>query len=504
MKIIEKFNHLFFVILITILYTVTFIFIDFSDSPINGFNDFLLIAFKGGFFVIATFVLLYFISVNRYLFFVLFPLLTVCCTALSYFKITLHVQLTQMVLDLAVVNDFRTSMEAISWQLISLLLLSLIISILISVYRFKQIKLKHQWIHLILSGIVLFGLNYHEDIGLALSRHTPYSIYYSVSGYFENRRIISQERPVFGGQNVCNSDSLTVVFVLGESLRAKNMQINGYDRPTTPYICQEHNLVSFTNIYSEYAYTHTSVPYILTRANHEKPDLGYQERSFISIMKQAGYHTAWLANQESINTYTYFMNECDSLVYISNGKSLFIFNKWLDEDIIPHYKHLLNLPYKRNFLLVHTVGSHWYYNNHYPDSFMRYKPVIKSKVISSNTHEEMVNAYDNTIIYSDYIWHQLIEELRDRNAILVYLADHSENMGEDGHYAHGDGDWPAQHNPGCFVWYSDKYQASFPDKIEALKRNKDKNYNTSFLFHSILDASDIKSSYINQAENIFR
>ena len=500
----DKIKPLLFVFGLTMLYAFTFILIDFIDTPISNVTDFLAISAKWGFIVAATFILLCFITINKYVFSVLFPLLTVCCTALAYYRVVMHVQLTQMVLDLAVVNDFRTSWEAISWQLIILLLLSLIVSILLVIYRWKHIHFKREWVYFLVCFCILFGMNSYWVISLPLSRYTPYSIFYSVKGYFENRKIIAKERPLFESNAVCHSDSLTVVFVLGESLNENHLQINGYKRQTTPYLMKEKNVVSFTHIYSEYGYTHESVPYILTRANHEQPDLGYSERSFISILNQVGYRTTWLANQESINTYTYFMNECDSLVYISNGKNLFLFGKWLDEDIIPHYKHILDLPYKRNFLLVHTVGSHWYYNNHYPDSFMRYKPVIKSKVITSNTHEEMVNAYDNTILYSDYIWHQLIEALRDRNAIFVYLADHSENMGENGHYAHGDGDWPAQHYPACFVWYSDKYQASYPDKIEAMKRNKDKNYNTSFLFHSILDASDIESSYINQTENIFR
>ena len=488
--------------MITIFYGFTFILIDFIDTPTNGLNDVLSVICKWAFFSSASFILLYFLSSNKYIFSFLFPILTLCCTVLAYFKLTMHVQLTQVVLDLAVVNDFRTSIEAVSWLLVVIIIIALFISIYLVIYRFKKISLQYWWIHLIGSGIILLILNYFA--GLPLSRHTPYSIYYSVVGYFENKRIIETERPLFNNKSICKSDTLTVVFVLGESLKSNHLEINGYNRHTTPYLMKEKNIISFPNIYSEYGYTHESVPYIMTRANHKNPNLGYKERSFISILKQTGYKTTWLANQETINTFAYFMNECDSIVYISNGKNLFIYNKWLDEDIIPHYKRILNEPNKRNFLLVHTVGSHWYYNNHYSEAFQCFQPITKSKVISSNTHEEMVNSYDNTIVYSDYIWHLLINELKDKNAILIYLADHSENLGEDGHYTHGDGDWPTQHQPGCFVWYSDQYQQKYPEKIKALKRNKEKLYNTSFLFHSILTAADVESVYINKSENIFQ
>ncbi len=127
-----------------------------------------------------------------------------------------------------------------------------------------------------------------------------------------------------------------MVFVLGESLNAKNMQINGYKRPTTPYLMKEKNVVSLPHIYSEYGYTHESVPYILTRASHKAPDLGYKERSFISILKKAGYQTTWLANQESIVTYSYFMNECQ---YMKMNTLLKIYNclkyEWPSVEVDP-------------------------------------------------------------------------------------------------------------------------------------------------------------------------
>lgn len=504
MKISKIIPFLVFVSGLTLLYGMTFILIDFIDTPVNGIKDILIVALKWGYMTVMTSILLYFMSVNKYFFSIFFPLLSVLCATLSYYKLTLNVELTQMVIDLALVNDFRTSFDAVSWQLFFLLLAVLFLSVWIVIYRFKKIKVSYSWIQLCIAFALLLIIDNTYVLSKPLVRHTPYSIYYSFQSYFENRRIIAKDRPELNGKVHSESDSITVVFVLGESLSIKNMQINGYKRPTTPYICKEKNLISLSRIYSEYGYTHESVPYILTRADHEHPDLGYSERSFISLFKKVGFRTTWLANQESINTFVYFMNECDSLINVSNGKSLFIFSKWLDKDILPHYKNVLNEHYTKQFLLVHTVGSHWYYNNHYPDSFKRFIPATKSKLVTSNTHEEMLNSYDNSILYSDYIWHLLINELRDRNAILIYLSDHSENMGEDGHYTHGDGDWPAQHYPGCFIWYSDKYKLLYPEKIANLEKNRDKEYNTSFLFHSILDAADIQYSYLNDDEDIFK
>lgn len=493
-----------FILLLTLFYGFTFILIDFIDTPVNNIKDTLYVSAKCGYMMVMTAILLYFLSVNKYIFAITFPTLSVLCGILSYYKLTFHVELTQMVIDLALVNDFRTSFDAISWQLILLVIIILVLSVLVVVYRFKKIKVKYGLLQLIVLFLLLLFIDSNFTLSQPLVRHTPYSIFYSFQSYFENKRIIAENRPYFQEQVRCNSDSLTVVFVLGESLSAKNMQINGYKRNTTPFICNEKNLINLPHVYSEFGYTHESVPYILTRADHKNPEKGYEERSFISLLKKAGFQTAWLANQESVNTFVFFMNECDTLINVSNGKSLFIFSKWLDEDILPHYKKVLNYGIAKQFLLVHTIGSHWYYNNHYPDSFKKFRPVTQSKIVSSNSHEDIINSYDNTVLYSDYIWHLLINELRQRNAILIYLSDHSENLGEDGHYTHGDGDWPAQHYPGCFVWYSDRFKSLYPEKISHLEQNKDKDYNTSFLFYSILDAADIVSSYLNHPENIFR
>ncbi len=158
-----------FVLLLTVLYAFSFIIIDFIDTPVSDISDYFIIGMKWGFVVIATFILLYFISINKYIFAVFFPLLTVSCTALAYYRLTLHIQLTQMVLDLAVVNDMRTSWEAISWLLIFYLLLALIMSIAIVIYRFKYIIFKYTWIQFVVCFGVLLIMDSIWQISLPLS-----------------------------------------------------------------------------------------------------------------------------------------------------------------------------------------------------------------------------------------------------------------------------------------------------------------------------------------------
>ena len=191
------------------------------------------------------------------------------------------------------------------------------------------------------------------------------------------------------------------------------------------------------------------------------------------------------------------MKECDRLKYVSSGKVSYIYDKWLDTDLLPYLDDELRRKEPRKLIILHTVGSHWYYNTHFTDEYQKFIPVTNSKILSSNTFEQIRNSYDNTILFSDYFWNQVIKRLKKRNAVLIYLSDHGECMGEDGHFIHGSVDNEPQHLHGSFVWYSDIFASKYHDKVDALLFNKDKRYKSYFLFHSILDAADIKTEYID-------
>ena len=495
---------LLFVFIITVAYALIFTLSEFSDSPYSNFHDFMVLAFQWVAIAVGTFGLLYLLSINKYIFAITFPLLVAFSTVLAYYRYTVNATLTPMTIELALINDLRTNMQVVSWQLVSLILLSIVVSVAIVCLRWKKISFTRPYIHLIVAlGIIFMTNSFIPQLKRPLTQRMPYSIYYNFKLYFEIRDVAAEHRETFTSESVANSDSLVVVFVIGESLRNDHLQINGYERETTPYLMEEDNLVSLTDIYGAECFTHTSVPQIMTRADSANPQRAYDEQSFVTIFKDAGFRTTWIANQESVATYAYFMNECDTLIYVNGDKSVYTFDKWLDEDILPHLENELKDDNPTQLHILHSIGSHWWYNSHYTDEFERYTPVIKSRVVSSNTQEEMINSYDNTILYTDYFIKETIDLIRDKKSILIFLSDHGESLGEDGYYLHG-ADRPELHYPAAFVWYSDKYAQSFPDMIENLKDNSDKKYRSDYLFHSIIDAADITTEYIEPQLSIFR
>ena len=494
-----------FVTLLTIASGLMFTMADFYKMPYRSTGDLLVIVMQFGVIEVATFMFLWLISCKKYVFAVVFPIFTMASAVAAYFRLTANVTLTPMAIDLALVNDARTTMDVVTWQLVAYILVCTAAGVAAVAVRFRHVKVKHEWVQMAVSAVA-FGMYMQiPRFAAPIRGRIPFVIYYATKDYLDNRHIANEERPAFEGKTWCKSDSVDVVFILGETLRAKNMQVNGYGRPTTPFLAKETNAVSLPNIYSEYGFTHTSIPYLLTRANPDNKEIAYSERSFIDLFKRAGYSSAWIANQESVETFVYFMNEADTLAYVNSGKSVYVFDKWLDEDILPELDRLTAVQSHctRRLYVMHTIGSHWWYNAHYPTTYARWKPELKSRVISANTHEEFVNSYDNTVVYSDWFWQQVRDRFRQRNAIVIYLSDHSENLGENGVYGHGEDTEPL-HYPGCWVWMSDRYRSAHPDKWEALNANKLKHYNSAFLFHSILDAGDISTKYIDKKYDIFR
>ncbi|RQP12895.1 MAG: phosphoethanolamine transferase, partial [Chryseobacterium sp.] len=107
------------------------------------------------------------------------------------------------------------------------------------------------------------------------------------------------------------------------------------------------------------------------------------------------------------------------------------------------------------------------------------------------------------VLYTDGFIDQVISSLTKKNAIVIYLSDHGEALGEDGNWLHA-GTGNGIKNPAALVWYSDLYGKKYPERVRALRQNARRRYMTDFLFHSILGAAGIESTAIEPSLNIFR
>lgn len=478
---------------------------EFIDNPSNGFTGFLILFFHWGMILAATFFVLTLSAINKYIFAIFLVLFATMGSMLAFFRYAYKATLTPTIIDASIHNDLGTTMDVISFELIGYVVLNIVIALLFVRYRFNKIQVTNKLVHALVAVLVIslfFGLN--SRVKTSLLQRFPFSVYHNFSEYNKLKITISEIKTNPDPNiSICESDSLTVILVLGESLRADHLGLNGYARETTPLLSKRKNIYSFPHIHTEYTNTNRSLPHILTRADSVNIDLAFEENSFIELFKQCGFSTAWISNQDAANTYVGFINECDTTIYAHPEKSVYNYNEWLDEDLLPHTEQLLTKDSPLKLLVLHTIGSHWYYNNHSAEGFRLFKPISTSRVLTQNSNQQIINSYDNTIVYTDFFLDKLFKLLENENALVLFISDHGEVLGENGEWLHA-GDNPASQNTACLVWHSDSYAEKHPQKIEALKQNKDKRYRTDFVFHSILDGATIPSRLIQKELNIFQ
>jgi glucan phosphoethanolaminetransferase (alkaline phosphatase superfamily) len=318
--------------------------------------------------------------------------------------------------------------------------------------------------------------------------------------YLQQQRQQHHQMPAYTVESSTNS--LDIVVVIGESARADHFSLNGYHRLTNPRLSQRTNVVSLPHIYSEHTHTLASLPILLTRADSLHPEYQYSETSFAAILRNEGYHTAWISNQDLGETFATFPAECDTTVWVNAGKSVFVFSGWYDEELLPEMDKQLAKESTKNLIILHTIGSHWYYNNHVPDMYNYFQPTTDNRVVTNNRHEAVINSYDNTIRYTDLVLDSIIARMTNRCAIVFYISDHGESLGENGNWLHAAGAEETKY-PACVIWYSDVFAQQYPEKITALYANKNNRYRTDFLFHSVLSAAGISVVDIDSTMNIF-
>lgn len=507
MRKISKKNfirYIIFLLACTSWVGVFFILSDFIDYPKNDIISTLIIFAQWAFICFCAGSLIYLLSVNKYIFAVLFPALSIIGSILTYYKLGYKATLTPMIIDATLHNDLRTSLDVVSPFLIIFICLCLIISFVFVWVRFKKITVERSYWHLIIALIVMYCIfNISPRIRISINQRFPFSVYANIAEYNSIQTKGATIR-IDTDKNIhyLSTDSLIVVFVIGESLRADHLSLNSYKRTTNPKLSKRDNIVSFPNIFSEYTNTNRSLPHILTRADSTNTEVAFTETSFISTFKHCGFSTTWISNQDAANTYIGFMKESDTIIYAHPEKTVYDFNLWLDEDILPITEHNLTKSNKSKLIVLHTIGSHWYYNSHFSDKYKIFKPITSSKILSQCSPTEIINSYDNSVLYTDFFLDELIKLLERKKAILVYLSDHGETLGENGEWLHA-GENSVSKNPACIIWYSDSFNAQFPEKVIALKANKNRRFRTDFLYHSILSAGNIPSKSILRQLDIF-
>lgn len=304
-----------------------------------------------------------------------------------------------------------------------------------------------------------------------------------------------------------------VIFVIGESARAQNFAYNGYKRNTNPHTSKIQNLIYFRDFTSCGVITAISVPCMLTpypRKDYSHRNLSFYSDSVLDVVKKAGVSVYWLSNNGG---------ECVGGVCNRLDKDkVMYFNKsgQFDGDMLPHIESIIknasnnkiinqiakgrakeNSSQNNTLLVVQLQGSHGArYDLRYPKEFERFSPVCANNELSQCNSQHIQNAYDNSLIYSDFLLASIIKMLDSstlNEVALWYVSDHGESLGEYGQYMHGSLPYSLapkvqKHIP-SFMWFKSP-KAYNAQNLESKKANP---YSHDFVFHTLLGLLQIQT-----------
>ena len=284
-----------------------------------------------------------------------------------------------------------------------------------------------------------------------------------------------------------------VILVIGESARSENFSLYGYPKNTNPLLSKTPN-VSHFNATSDATYTTAGVKSIV---EHENTDELYEilpnylYRNNVDVIWRT---TNWGEPPVHIKNYQNreaLMPNCKGDGCDYDG----ILLSGLKEQILASKKNKI-------LIVLHTSTSHGpTYSKKYPAQFEIFKPVCNSVELGNCSHTELVNAYDNTIVYTDYLLANVIEDLKqlqEYKSAMIFVSDHGESLGENNLYMHGLPRSIApkqQYEIPFIVWTSD-------NSARQMKPNKILTQN--YVFHSVLNFLNIQSPVYKEQMNIFK
>ncbi|KAE9641099.1 phosphoethanolamine--lipid A transferase [Pseudomonas sp. PB103] len=355
----------------------------------------------------------------------------------------------------------------------------------------------------------------HHEIRLML---VPSNYIGASAGYLREQVVSAQQPFIKIGEDAQRNPDLKLqprksltVLVVGESARAENFGILGYDRDTTPKLDKEAGLIAFTDVHSCGTETAVSVPCMFSNMGRKDYDASKakNEEGLLDVLQRAGIDVIWRDNQSGCK------GTCDrvTLQDVSNLKdpALCANSECRDEILLQGLQSFIDHLDKDTVLVLHQMGSHGpEYFKRYPKEYEHFTPVCESNALNNCSRESIVNGYDNTLVYTDHVLSSLIDVLRSSqdkvDTAMLYLSDHGESLGEYNLFLHGTPYMLApeqQKHVAMLAWFSDSYQKAYSVDTHCLQMSRDKPLSQDNLFHSMLGLLEVKSSVYQPDLDLF-
>lgn len=321
-------------------------------------------------------------------------------------------------------------------------------------------------------------------------------------------RVAADARRLPGAQQPARP--MVLVLVVGETMRAANLAMNGYARSTTPLMAVRTDLINFGRTRACGTATAVSLPCMfldLGRAGYED-GMAYRRESLLDVLQSAGLDVWWLSNNSGCK------GVCDRVQVVDVPQSMAPgrcdSDGCHDEVLLDQLQQRLAAVERDTVLVLHMKGQHGpAYYRRYPASFERFGPVCKDNALDRCSNEQVVNAYDNAVGYSDHVLNQAIELLQRQmsrvDPAMLFISDHGESLGEKGLFLHGmpyDFAPSEQKEVPFLAWMPGTTQQRLGINRSCIARHKDKLSHDN-LYHSVLGLTGTRAATYRQSLDIF-
>jgi lipid A ethanolaminephosphotransferase len=430
-----------------------------------------------------------------------------------YFVVTYHVVLDETMMGNVLNTDFAESSEFLHPTLIFYVLaLGILPCWLLARVRIRQSPRSHLaalvltcllgtvfWFLLASRTWLWFDANSKRVGGMIM----PLSYVINTGRYLVPRLMASDVQVPLQLATFSSTGKTVVVLVIGEAARAKNFQLYGYNRPTNPLLSGA-SVVALKNATACATYTTTAVRCILSNIDagsiltkRYEPLPSYLQRNGVDVIWRT---RNWGEPPMKVQTYQRASDLSASCVGAHCA---------YDEVLLTGLEQRIKASSsQRVFVVLHQTGSHGpAYHTKYPSEFEYFKPVCTSVELSKCNDDELVNAYDNTILYEDYFLFRAIgvlQQLQDTAALLIYVSDHGESLGEYGMYLHGLPNAIApdvQKDIPFVIWMSEEYIHRKAVQIGRLESQR--SHSQRDIFHTVMGAFSMHSNAYEGEYDIF-
>ena len=454
---------------------------------------------------------------------VLIPIFLISSVA-SYFMDSYNVIIDSTMIQNAALTDIGEITDLLNFKLaLYFLVLGVVPSVLIykaniSYAPLKQgiiTKLKFTAILLVIiaSQLFIFSKNYasfFREHKQARYYTNPVTYIYSVEKYIKGslaaRNLAIEPAGLDARIPVEDFHRELTILVVGETARADRFSLNGYTRKTNPLLEKE-DVISFTNVHSCGTSTAVSVPCMFSMYNRDDYDdeKGYSKENLLDVLNHTGVNVLWRDNNSDSKGVALRVQYED---YKSPQSNTQCDTECRDIGMLDGLQEYIDAHTQDDILIVlHQMGNHGpAYYKRYPKTYERFTPVCETSQLEQCSEEQINNAYDNVILYTDYFLARVIDLLKQNTntfeTAMFYVSDHGESLGEKGVYLHGLPGFLApeeQTHVATILWFGDNY-----DEIdtESVRLKADRDYSHDNIFHTVLGLMEVNTDLYNRDQDI--